>query len=349
MTDTPDPGRRRALAHLSPANATNPGLALTRLAFAADSQGAGKRKTLDAALQALENLAGDSLYRHAFTRRRDRLAQAGCRQRMFELAVDGRLAIGLGQASPIETGVRLHPLYGVPLLPASAIKGLAAHYAHETWGDAYRRSSPSHAFLFGSPSGAGAVSFHDAWPLPSTLKSCLAPDVMTVHHPGYYRAHAVFPTDHDEPQPLPFLAVTGSFSFALTTDIPDPAMEAWLSRTEELVVEALQAWGIGAKTRAGYGRMAPPPPPPRHPPGTLLEARRVPDPRGRNRPWFEALDGSGDGNVLEGGTPRDGDTVQLIVYAPRDRAGYTFCWPDAPQAPRRPSGSTRTAPARRKP
>lgn len=38
-----------------------------------------------------------------------------------------RLVIGLGNPNPLETSLTLHPQYGVPLIPGSAVKGLARH------------------------------------------------------------------------------------------------------------------------------------------------------------------------------------------------------------------------------
>ena len=38
-----------------------------------------------------------------------------------------RLIIGLGNPNPLETSLTLHPQYGVPLIPGSAVKGLTRH------------------------------------------------------------------------------------------------------------------------------------------------------------------------------------------------------------------------------
>src|ERR1700680_515711 len=47
---------------------------------------------------------------------------------------DSRLIVGLGSENVLETGIRLHHTYGLPVIPGSALKGLAAHYCHEIWG-----------------------------------------------------------------------------------------------------------------------------------------------------------------------------------------------------------------------
>src|SRR5579885_2650459 len=46
----------------------------------------------------------------------------------FEATAKGRLIVGLGIDSVIETGIALHHTYGVPYLPGSALKGLTASY-----------------------------------------------------------------------------------------------------------------------------------------------------------------------------------------------------------------------------
>ncbi|MBI5445322.1 MAG: hypothetical protein HY900_29435, partial [Deltaproteobacteria bacterium] len=43
---------------------------------------------------------------------------------VFEGRVAWRLTVGLGNEHPLENGVTLHRLYGVPFLPGSAIKGV---------------------------------------------------------------------------------------------------------------------------------------------------------------------------------------------------------------------------------
>src|SRR6266496_2868070 len=43
--------------------------------------------------------------------------------------VKGRMSVGLGSESVLETSICLHRTYGVPYIPGSALKGLAASYA----------------------------------------------------------------------------------------------------------------------------------------------------------------------------------------------------------------------------
>jgi len=49
----------------------------------------------------------------------------------FKIKTKSRLIVGLGQESVYETSIRLHRNYGVPIIPGSALKGIAKHYAVE--------------------------------------------------------------------------------------------------------------------------------------------------------------------------------------------------------------------------
>ena len=57
--------------------------------------------------------------------------------------------------------------------------------------------------MFGSTDDAGHVVFHDAWYIPGSAPDDrpLQPDILNVHHPGYYRGEES-PTDWDNPFPL---------------------------------------------------------------------------------------------------------------------------------------------------
>ncbi len=311
------------------------GLVLDR--HLADQSPAEQRTLIDRAAAAIESLDQSGLYRTAFERRRvffDKAVPAE-RRCAFDMDLTGRAVIGLGRASVTETGLTLHSTFGVPFLPGSSLKGLVSHYAAE-------RGTPDVGFLFGTLGERGAVTFHDAWILPESLKGCLRLDVMTVHHPEYYRGEDRFPLDVDDPNPVPFVSFGGTFRVLLTTDVDDPAMKPWLDLAQVLVTQALYAWGIGGKTRSGYGRARPAsdrPVPPMSEVGSRIQAKRGPDPQGKNRPWFYAIDGSGHGNVLDRGTEdQNSEIVTLVVVSKQEgrTRHYTFCWPDAPQAPKPP-------------
>jgi len=253
-----------------------------------------RRDLYDAARRAVS--PGKDLYLAAFDR--------WCEQRPAGpdgiLKVDGRLIVGLGGDNVLETGITLHHTYGVPVIPGSALKGVAAHYCDRIWGARdredsqttdrhkfrrlYRGEKPGqnglaadagaiHEVLFGTTDDSGHITFHDAWITPESLTgneaSGLVLDVMTPHHGDYYsgrkwkagpqKDHLMPPSDFDDPNPVTFLSVTGSFFISVSCDIPGDEGQQWATLALELLREALREWGVGGKTSSGYGRLIPDP------------------------------------------------------------------------------------------
>ncbi len=163
--------------------------------------------------------------------------------------VNGRLSLGLGNASVIETGITLHHTYGVPYIPGSGLKGVASAYAHKFLAGQWQKGGEAHETLFGTQESAGFVTFFDALPVPGEWE--LLPDVITVHHPKYYQNGTAVPADWDSPTPIPFLSISGNFLVALYA----PDANAWTTPGYGIVRMALNDVGIGAKTSSGYGRM----------------------------------------------------------------------------------------------
>lgn len=172
----------------------------------------------------------------------------------------GRLAVGLGGDSVSETAIALHHTWGTPYIPGSALKGLAAATAHklladEGWRKPGRvpipRDRPDTAFLvvFGDTVKAGHVTFFDAWYVPGSASAgrMLEPDVLTVHHPDYYRGIGDPPADWDSPNPVSFLTAQGSYLLAVAGPKP------WAEVALEILSLGLQELGVGAKTSSGYG------------------------------------------------------------------------------------------------
>ncbi len=166
--------------------------------------------------------------------------------------VQGRLSVGLGGEGVLETAITLHRTYGVPYIPGSALKGLAANYARnklseQDWG----KESTAYRTMFGDTKSAGYVTFFDALYVPGTGHGGkpLWPDVITVHHPNYYQGNEP-PADWDSPTPVAFLSATGAYLLAIS------GPTAWVEKAYEILALALQEEGVGAKTSSGYGRMS---------------------------------------------------------------------------------------------
>ncbi|TMC18975.1 MAG: type III-B CRISPR module RAMP protein Cmr6 [Chloroflexi bacterium] len=180
-----------------------------------------------------------------------------CRAQTRKVRVRGRMVIGLGSESLLEASISLHRTYGVPYIPASALKGLAASYAHHRLGDEWRKGGMFHRVVFGDADNAGYITFFDGLYIPGTEQGgrALVPDVITVHHQKYYQNTAQVPYDSDDPTPIPFLSATGHYLLALSApDFEQPTR--WIDITFQILAEALDKLGIGAKTSSGYGRIA---------------------------------------------------------------------------------------------
>lgn len=169
--------------------------------------------------------------------------------------------IGLGHPSVYETSMTLHHIYGIPYIPASAIKGVVrSHIITECFGNdekAEKAALKNDEFVlfFGNLKQQGKIIFFDAFP---ESEPKIKPDVMNVHYQDYYNGSKP-PADYLSPNPIFFLTVTKcKFSFFIGTkpknqevmniEIGDKTIFQWLK-------DALTNHGIGAKTAVGYGYM----------------------------------------------------------------------------------------------
>lgn len=185
---------------------------------------------------------------------------------VFQATTDWRLVVGLGQKGPLEAGFTFHPLYGVPIIPGSALKGLARAYAHLVEGldetDASFRTVFGRASKPGedqSQAEAGQAIFFDA--IPARVPQ-LQLDVMNPHFPDYYRDQSgtVPPANWQSPVPVPFLTVAPGTEFLFAVGWRGPLDEEAHRLQEtarEWLVNGLRHLGAGAKTSAGYGYFSP--------------------------------------------------------------------------------------------
>ena len=193
-------------------------------------------------------------YKAFYKRWEKTLTELGVKPR--EATVLGRMVIGLGDESVLETSVTLHHTYGVPYIPGSALKGIGASYVRQKLGEEWKKESDAYKTIFGETDEAGYVTFFDAYYVPGSghKGQALYPDVITVHHSNYYQGNRDAPADWDSPIPVPFLSATGKYLIALAApELQQPTQ--WINTTYSILREALQALGIGAKTSSGYGRM----------------------------------------------------------------------------------------------
>jgi len=254
--------RRNSLHKVSSQNCSHPGLWLDRYLFqqiVRDQRNEGDTTYAELIKQTIQINVPD--YQRFFARWEHELNQYPEMQQ-FTVKTTGRMIVGLGDESVIETSIRLHHTYGVPYIPGSALKGLAAYCArmqdNAIWGkfepdqkDPQKRSFfPSDVYrtLFGDTDAEGYIRFFDALIVVSD-RHPLAQDIITVHHPGYYRGDDVAPADWDNPTPIPFISASGTFLIALA------GPKEWTLVAKKMLEYGLKTYGIGAKTSSGYGRL----------------------------------------------------------------------------------------------
>ncbi len=202
----------------------------------------------------VSELPTPEVYMAFYQRWEQMLEDRGAKKRTAR--VKGRMIIGLGGESVLETAITLHRTYGVPYIPGSALKGLAATYGRQRLGEAWQKGSEAYKIVFGDTDDTGYITFFDALYIPGTgfRERALYPDVITVHHQKYYQDPNNPPADWDDPNPVPFLSATGSYLIALAGPELQQEQE-WVKVTFAILRHALAEMGIGAKTSSGYGRM----------------------------------------------------------------------------------------------
>lgn len=353
-----------------------------------DDKGKNDTKARGALFEAMRKsiIQSESVYQSAYKRQTALLPKPIAEGPFI---TKGRMVIGLGGENVLETGITLHHTYGTPLIPGTALKGLASHFCDQVWGarddgQGFKRwregeaGGEYHKTIFGTTEDSGHIIFHDAWVTPETLANSLQPDVMTPHHGEYYSGVGA-PTDFDDPNPITFLSVVGTFHIAVSCDVSGEEGQKWAKLAFDLLAEALKEWGIGGKTNAGYGRLAPansdnvsdqssvemtdsktpfsgpgvhepqnqPKPAskkPKYKKGDTVEVTKVPDPNEkRGKAYFIADDGIGGLVVL--GTPPSveiGQKARLEINGVMEKEGlYNFAAIGAKREPSRQSRDKR--------
>jgi len=232
--------RRQALVldSVYPTETTNAGLWLDK--FLLDDKEDAKKNLV---YQVVDKIKISEAYKKFYQKWKSELSARGIQIKKAETL--GRLAVNLGAEAVLENSIALNRTYGVPYIPGSALKGLAASYARKS---IENFDAEIHNDIFGKQDNAGWVTFFDALFVPNG-KLGLVPDVVTVHHQEYYQQGDVPPADWDSPIPIHFLSAVGSFAIALAG--PDNLVKA----AYDILALALAHEGIGAKTNSGYGRM----------------------------------------------------------------------------------------------
>lgn len=216
-------------------------------------------------------------YRERFERHRDEAdtVAAGTSRRVIEAAARSRVLLHPATGSTVTDGsLLLHHTYGVPYLPGSALKGICRHRAERLKADGVSLSGVEDwpRLLFGSTEEgdaggeSGLFDFWDALWVPAppigggSDFGPLVEDIVNPHHGDYYTkmGDRPPPSDGDAPIPTHILTVAPRTRFLIVVEsfaqgdrIKD--LLDWVVTT--LLRDALREDGIGARTRAGYGRL----------------------------------------------------------------------------------------------
>jgi CRISPR-associated protein Cmr6 len=173
-----------------------------------------------------------------------------------------RFVTGLGLSHPVENGFAWHHAYGVPYLPGSSVKGMIRAWAQH-WGGAQQDEVLR---LFGNDvdevAQMGALIVFDALPVKPVQLIC---EILTPHDGGWRQSGPVIkdrkpplsPGDWHDPVPIPFLAVDKGQSFQFALGATRKAAPDDVARGYELLAQALESIGAGAKTASGFGLFEP--------------------------------------------------------------------------------------------
>lgn len=184
--------------------------------------------------------------------------------------IQWRLVVGLGGESIYETALTLHPVYGFPYVPGSAVKGAVRSAVIKEFfaGDEKVALKDEGFFLVFGKDDDGAVSasqglvyFFDAYP---ACPPKVVVDVLNPHYAPYYQdTSGIFPPgDYYNPVPVFFLTVedTPLVFFLGVRKEKNKIIGQGRFKGEKLLETAvfwlkktLAEYGLGAKTSAGYG------------------------------------------------------------------------------------------------
>ena len=182
-----------------------------------------------------------------------------CKSRFkINFKVSEKLTIGIGGQSPYGSIalITLHHIYGIPYIPASTLKGLLRHYFEMEVLKSSENKMNKNTFLdlFGTDEnedgGArrGKLIFLDAFP---TETPKITFDVLTPHNSDYFGKCGI-PTDYTNPIPT-FFPVIKPVNFEIYVGASSDVDENTMNTVGTVLKEALENYGIGAKTSVGYG------------------------------------------------------------------------------------------------
>ena len=160
-----------------------------------------------------------------------------------------RVIIGKGTNDLLELGITLHPVFGFPIVPATALKGVSRAYAR------WVVEAPAEEMdrLLGKVEEQGAsrgdLLFLEGAPADPPV---IERDVINPAFGAYYRDSRTPPASYLSPSPIFFLALGARSRYRFGVASLSGDREA-AERGVHWLQGALTELGVGAKSAAGYG------------------------------------------------------------------------------------------------
>jgi len=180
----------------------------------------------------------------------------------FLLEVETRIVIHVKNPyMSLEIGISWHPIFNIPYIPATSIKGLMRSYLELKREELKEKNIElticgkdiDEIFGKGGKEGMeGLVIFHDALPIEPGPNECLIePEIVNPH---YSESKNALREIDVRPTPIVYPAIATGTKFKLITVFRDKifAQKSCFEEFSNHFNEALQE-GIGAKVRLGYG------------------------------------------------------------------------------------------------
>lgn len=227
----------------------------------------GKRKSARKSLNSIIE-AGENADQRRF--RALQSMEAQYLVKVFKLSGDSLIVHGIGASHVTENSLTIHPVYGIPFVPASSVKGIVRRWfidaVLEGEAENLKAMDDNKAVigraLFGTNESEGIIQFYDIL-MYEGLE--ITVDILNPHFSKYYSSKQE-PDDTLFPIPNTFYAVKiSSANLALTVD--KGKLAAWLpviNLNEVEVMTLISRWvalafqelGVGGKTSSGYGQFS---------------------------------------------------------------------------------------------
>jgi CRISPR-associated protein Cmr6 len=160
----------------------------------------------------------------------------------FQMKLGGRMIVNHSGGVLENAGLCLHKFFNYPMIPGSALKGVARHYARQI-----SANNDTIQRIFGNDTkdsdSSGSIVFLAAVPADKNWKLVL--DILTPHKDDFHN-----------PIPIPFIAVEKGADFQFALKKTSRATDTDLKIAAQWLKETLVENGVGGKTTSGYGRFA---------------------------------------------------------------------------------------------